>query len=518
MTVFNPFDYLGSEAAKIVADGWTAVMVSFWSAGLWVLKYVLTIVDAFMTPDIRQGGPAAEIYKVTFWMGVALLSVLVMVQIGVAAFKRTGESMARLLIGVGQFVLVWAAWLTYAGVVIAGAGGLTTALLQTLLGVDTWAAWQPTQAFSTEDITDGTLATVLGFMGLFLWLASIGHFIVMLARAAALMVLVATAPISAAGLSTDLGRPWFWKSLRWFHAAAFSPVLMVLVLGIGVQITTGVVTGQADSLATTVGTAIPGVFLICIGSFSPLALFKLLAFVDPGTSSGAAMRSGLSGVGGVQGLMSGGGGDSGTSSAASSTNDQGQSQAETSGESDTSARTAKATSGLMSGAGAALGPVGAGVGMAAAAGLGAMVAAGTKGAVIGADVTNQMGVGSNTYVPDFSGSGGRRRGFVQNSEDGGGSEDFDPDDGTTNDDDTNNDPSGHPAAPMPSAPPKTNPGPAPTPAPPSPQSPPSPGATPPTGGPAGGAGEGAGGAGAAAGGGAAGGGAAGGGAAAVPPV
>ncbi len=184
MTVFNPFDYLGSEAAKIVADGWTAVMVSFWSAGLWVLKFVLTIVDAFMTPDISQGGPAAEMYRVTFWMGVALLSVLVMVQLGVAAFKRNGESLARLLIGVGQFVLVWAAWLSYAGVVIAGAGGLTTALLQTLLGVDTWAAWQPTQAFSTEDITDGTLATVLGFMGLFLWLASIGHFIVMLARAA----------------------------------------------------------------------------------------------------------------------------------------------------------------------------------------------------------------------------------------------------------------------------------------------------------------------------------------------
>ena len=474
---------------------------------------MLTIVDAFMTPDISEGGPAAEIYRVTFWMGVALLSVLVMVQLGVAAFKRNGESVARLLIGVAQFVVVWAAWISYAGVVIAGAGGLTTALLQTLLGVDTWAAWQPTEAFSTEDITDGTLATVLGFMGLFLWLASIGHFIVMLARAAALMVLVATAPISAAGLSTELGRPWFWKSLRWFHAAAFAPVLMVLVLGIGVQITTGVVTGQADALSTTVGTAIPGVFLICIGCFAPLALFKLLAFVDPGTSSGAAMRTGLAGVGGFQGLMSsGGGGGSGTSSAASSTDDQGRSQAEVSGESDTSARTAKATGGLISTAGAALGPVGAGVGVAVATGLGAMVSAGTKGAVIGADVTNQMGVGSNTYVPDFAGGPGRRRGFVQNGEDGGGAEDFDPDDG-----DTQAEPGGRPVAPMPPSPGKDGSGGTgqtpPTPPPPGPGGAP-PGASGPPPGPA--PSGGTSGAGAAADAGAAGG--AGAGAAVVPPV
>ena len=43
-----------------------------------------------------------------------------------------------------------------------------------------------------------------------------------------------------------------------------------------------------------------------LGAFSPLALFKLLAFVDPGTSSGAAMRAGLVAEGGLQGLLRGG--------------------------------------------------------------------------------------------------------------------------------------------------------------------------------------------------------------------
>ena len=70
-------------------------------------------------------------------------------------------------------------------------------------------------------------------MGLLLWLAAIGHLLVMITRSAALIVLAAITPAAAAGLVSDAGRTWFWKSLRWFLAAAFTPVLMVLMLGIG---------------------------------------------------------------------------------------------------------------------------------------------------------------------------------------------------------------------------------------------------------------------------------------------
>jgi len=273
-----------------------------------------------------------------------------------------------------------------------------------LLGVDGWATWEPLGDFTTEGITDGTIATVLGIMGLFLVFAAVGHLVVMLTRAGALLVLVATAPIAAAGLVSDVGRGWFWKSLRWFHAAAFTPVLLVLVLGVGVQFTNGVIVTDTDSVAAAVGTAVPGVILICIACFSPLVLFKLLSFVDPGTSSGAAMRAGLAGVGGIQGLLTGnsGGASSGTTDAASTTDDQGRSQAERSGQDDTSVKTAQATQGLLGTAGAALGPVSAAVGAGASLALGAMAAVGSKGAVVAADATNQMGVGHNTYVPDVN--------------------------------------------------------------------------------------------------------------------
>jgi type IV secretion system protein TrbL len=103
--------------------------------------------------------------------------------------------------------------------------------------------------------------------------------------------------------------------------------------------------------------------LILIGCFAPLALFKLLAFVDPGTSSGAAMRAGMAAQGGLQGLLrrrhAGGGGRR----AASSTDSNGRSSGESTGEDATSARFATPPAGSS----APLGPVG----QAAATGVGA---------------------------------------------------------------------------------------------------------------------------------------------------
>ena len=391
----DPFAALGDAAASVVADGWTVAMLGLWNAGLWLLRLVLTIEDAFLVPDISAAGPMADIYAATFWIAGAVVLIFVMIQIGITALRRDGQSLGRVLIGAAQFGAVWVAWIAMAVAILAAAGGLTTALMQSLLGVNAMSAWQPWTGFSTSDITDGTIATVLGVMGLFLVFAAVAHLLVMLARAASLMVLAATTPISASGLVWDGGRGWFWKTLRWFIAAAFTPVLMVLVLGLGVKVTTGVALGLTDSLQTAIGTAVPGVILIFVGSFAPLALFKLLAFVDPGTSSGAAMRAGLAAQGGVQGLLNGQP-TAGTSDAASTADSSGQSGGEAATEAATNDRFAQSAGGFLGAMGA--------VGQAAATGWGIAQSVGSTSAALGADMTNQMGVGHNTYVPDFSGS------------------------------------------------------------------------------------------------------------------
>ncbi|MCK0113522.1 type IV secretion system protein [Ornithinimicrobium sp. F0845] len=398
----NPFEWLAKKAVgELVVDTWTSIMLVVWSGGLWFFKWVLGFIDTIMTPDISATGPAGQVYQYTYWLALSLVVILAVAQLGWAAFRRDGGDLADAGIGLGQFIVVLVCWISYCVMILAAVQGLTAALMQAMFGVDRFGHWEPSGVsfIATEDVTDTVLATVLGFMGLFLWAGAVGFLLVMLTRAGALIVLVATAPIAAAGLASGFSRSWFWKANRWFHAAAFTPLVIALVLGLGIALTSGVVSGEADGLAKTVGTAIPGVFLICIACFSPLALFKMLAFVDPGTQSGAAMRAGMEAQGGLRGLASRD--RSSGSNAASSLDSQGRSSSEVSAEGEANQRTGKAVGTMASRGGAAIGGVAGVVGAGVGIGVNAMVSAGTRGAVVGADIANQMGAGHNNYVPDF---------------------------------------------------------------------------------------------------------------------
>ena len=235
-----------------------------WQAGLWLLKLVLGWIDALMTPDLSEHGPGGELYRTTFWLAGTLAVAMLLVQLGVAAFRRSGQSLAVAAVGAGKFLIVWAGWLTYGVAVVAACGGISRALLGSLLKVESWRAWQPWEAINTADITDAAVATVLGLLGLLVWLAAVGHLLVMITRAGALIVLAAMTPMAAAGLLAEPGQAWFWKRFRWFHAAAFTPPLMIAMLGVGVQMTSGVATGTTDTTQAAIGTALPGVILILV--------------------------------------------------------------------------------------------------------------------------------------------------------------------------------------------------------------------------------------------------------------
>jgi len=214
----------------------------------------------------------------------------------------------------------------------------------------------------------------------------------MLVRAGALMVIQATSPISAAGLLSEGTRSWFWKSLRWFLAALMIGPLAALVLGIGKKLTDGVLSGAGESTQAAVGTAVVGTVLVLLSAFCPLILFRLLAFVDPGTSSGASFRASLDAAGGLDGLLSGQGqqSDSGSGAATAQASD-GSSQGEADAGTATQGRLATAMTGLGggAGAGAALGPA---AGLLKAAGNG-LSSLGQGAATYGADILGAAGVG-----------------------------------------------------------------------------------------------------------------------------
>ena len=88
----NPFKYLAGEAGKVIADGWTSAMLGLWNAGLWALRLVLNIIDALLTPDLSENGPGAVVYRTTFWLAGALVLIMLMIQLGLAAIRRSGRA------------------------------------------------------------------------------------------------------------------------------------------------------------------------------------------------------------------------------------------------------------------------------------------------------------------------------------------------------------------------------------------------------------------------------------------
>ena len=155
--------------------------------------------------------PAAAANRVA--VAASLLLALAMVQLGLAVIRRDGKSLARVLLGTGQFAVVWAGGIAYMVGVFAASRGLAHALMGELLGVQSWGQWDPLGGFSAQEITDAVVATVLGLLGILLVFSSIGYLLVMITVGASTVVLAATGPIAAAGLVSDAGQSWFWKWL-----------------------------------------------------------------------------------------------------------------------------------------------------------------------------------------------------------------------------------------------------------------------------------------------------------------
>lgn len=336
----NPLGWLAGVGVNLVGDAVITVLSAVWQAGLWLMQLAFRAVDAFTTPDLSASGPLQMVLPTTLWLGGFMAVLMLFVQIGLALVRRDGQSIGRVLLGIAQFGFVWVSFLSVAAGVVAACAGLERGILSATLHVDTLAAWNTSSTWPRE-VTDVGAAFVLAITSLLLLIpASFTDLLVALVRDAALIVLVGTAPISAAGLLSEVGRAWFWKTLRWFLAASGIAPLSALVLGLGVKVSEGVVSGAGDSTTTAIGTGVVGAVLVMVAATAPLVLFRLLAFVEPSSVSGAAMRQAWADAGGMGGLFGGGSSAGAGSGAAASGDGGGRSQGEATAASATQSRVA----------------------------------------------------------------------------------------------------------------------------------------------------------------------------------
>jgi hypothetical protein len=393
----NPFHWIGGEVAEGMADVFTSAMLALWSASLWLMQLVFSVLDQFLTPDVAAPG-LTHLYSITVWLSLVVALMIGFGQVGLAAIRRDGRALASLALGIAQYGGVLACWVGVCAGCIYGSAGLSKALLSELLHVNGFSGYSASAGMPNE-VTGTVQAAVLGLCGLFLVIpAAFGYLLVMLVREAGLLILVATLPISAAGALGEGTRAWMWKSIRWFIAACLTSPLLALVVGVGAQIAQAAFPnaradaagGQGATVQATeaqVGTAVVGSVVFAVACFCPMVLFRLLAVVDPGTSSGASFRMNLAANGGISGLVSGSRSTrSEGSGAATQVSDDGRAASESGADAETANR-------FQSKAAKAFGAVGKGAGKA----MDVIGGVASTGASMGVDVLAQSGVGHQGY-------------------------------------------------------------------------------------------------------------------------
>ena len=396
----NPFAWAGDAVKRGLADAFTSMMMALWSAGLWLIQMVFDVLDRFVTPDLGAAG-LGRLYGTTLWVSFVIALVIGLGQVGLAALRRDGRSMGTLVVGVAQYGAVVTVWVGVCTLLVLGCAGLTTGLLHQLLGVDHFSGYAASAGLPGR-VTGTVQAAVLGLCALLLVVpAAFGYLLIMLVREASLLILTATMPLAAAGTLGEGTKAWLWRAMRWFLAACLTAPLLALVVGLGVQIsraafpdaarhTAGVSSAGATAVADTsanVGMAVVGCVILLVACFCPMALFRLLAFVDPGTASGASFRSTMAANGGVSGLLGGRHGSAAHGSAAATqVASDGRSSSEDSADVET---TRRFSSHAVRGMGLAGRTVGAAMDRA-----GSVASAGASMTV---DVMGQAGVGHQGY-------------------------------------------------------------------------------------------------------------------------
>lgn len=303
----NPLEWLGGKAKETLADGFTSMMMGLWSAAMWLLQTAFNLIDDFV-PNV-QDPDLGSLYSVTLWISLALALLIGFGQVGLAVLRQDGRGFAALAAGLVQYALVVACWVAVSAGMIVACAGLSQAILQTLLGVDSFSGFAAGDGF-VDTVTGTVQAATLGVCALFVVIpAAFGNIVIMLVRSTALLILTATLPLAAAGAMSDGSKSWMWKSIRWFLACCLMDPMLALVLGIGTQFAwAGLPDGTAadgSSSAENIGMSVVGSLILLMACFMPMVLFRLLAFVDPGTASGASFRSTMDANGGVAGLLRG---------------------------------------------------------------------------------------------------------------------------------------------------------------------------------------------------------------------
>lgn len=225
-----------SDPVGTVVD---AIFDAIWQAALLLLTGAFFLIDKLTTFDVSTTtGPIAHVWPLTLLLAGLLALGLFCTQVTLMAV-RGGRGFLRLITGPVQYGIAVTVGVATVGALVASADAVTDLILSYTVHASNFVdLWQNTSVL--HDLGKGVSGVALGLIAIFGVIPlSLGLGLEMLFRQAAILVLVATMPISAAGLLSESTSTWFWRASRWTMAAIFMKPMFALALVLGVAVLSG---------------------------------------------------------------------------------------------------------------------------------------------------------------------------------------------------------------------------------------------------------------------------------------
>ncbi|MCD2191594.1 hypothetical protein [Actinomycetospora soli] len=276
-----------------------------WTGTLELLRNVLGLVGTLgrVDPTPGAGAISTTLWSSMLQLAAIIAAILFFTQLAMAVLNPRRHMLTAAL-GPVQYGIATVLTVTIVVALLGAADGLTSLIFQSGANVTDAAATM--DRLGLTDDNNAVKAPVLAVLGIVAVLPlSIGYGVMLLFRSASILVIFATIPVLSAGLVNLATKHWFWRGLRWLLALIFIQPTFALCFTIGSGVISAAGRGQGD-IPTGAGTGLVqnaptqgsgivtlllGFGILFVALFAPMALFRLFAFVEPGTQPHQTMMS-----------------------------------------------------------------------------------------------------------------------------------------------------------------------------------------------------------------------------------
>ncbi|MEV7601681.1 conjugal transfer protein TrbL family protein [Kitasatospora sp. NPDC089797] len=276
---------LVGDAANTVAGGaWDSICKSFADAATELLKTFAAAFVKIPPPDLASNG-IRSVYAISLGIAGLVAALLVIVQVIRTVITHDGRPLATAAVGVGKAALAFMLTLIVASTALVASDELTKFIVDNSLGGQQALSDKIAKLVSYTPGTAASLLLIIAIIGILLTLVL---WFEMLLRNAAIAVLIATSPISAAGQVSDSTKTWWSKLVSsTVQLIILKPVIaMVFALGFNIA-------GDSKDLQATLSGML--ILLLAALAWPAIARFFTFASVQVGGGAGLAALLGFAG-------------------------------------------------------------------------------------------------------------------------------------------------------------------------------------------------------------------------------